>query len=122
MTEAIDALVKAEEYVLMNIPYAAFYKAETTNNTVDVDAFTSATMNKTRTKSLAGGSYHEKADGSSIDGITYAVKVDPSVDLSKYKEVKDSDSVEITVTNRGQTTTTTLTGKDTLFENASYAY
>ena len=122
MTEAIDALVKAEEYVLMNIPYAAFYKAETTNNTVDVDAFTSATKNKTRTKGLAGGSYHENADGSKIDGITYAVKVDPSVDLSKYKEVKDGDSVEITVTNRGQTTTTTLTGKDTLFENASYAY
>ena len=109
-------------YVLMNIPYAAFYKAETTNNTVDVDAFTSATKNKTRTKGLAGGSYHENADGSKIDGITYAVKVDPSVDLSKYKEVKDGDSVEITVTNRGQTTTTTLTGKDTLFENASYAY
>ena len=109
-------------YVLMNIPYAAFYKAETTGNDTKVDAFTSATKNKTRTKGLAGGSYHENADGSSIDGITYAVKVDPSVDLSKYKEVKDGDSVEITVTNRGQTTTTTLTGKDTLFENASYAY
>ena len=122
MTEAIDALVKAEEYVLMNIPYAAFYKAETTNNTVDVDAFTSATKNKTRTKGLAGGSYHENADGSKIDGITYAVKVYPSVDLSKYKKVEDSDTVDITVTNRGQTSTTTLTGKDTLFENASYAY
>ena len=109
-------------YVLMNIPYAAFYKAETTGNDTKVDAFTSATMNKTRTKGLAGGSYHENADGSKSDGITYAVKVDPSVDLSKYKEVKDGDSVEITVTNRGQTTTTTLTGKDTLFENASYAY
>ena len=106
----------------MNIPYAAFYKAETTGNDTKVDAFTSATKNKTRTKGLAGGSYHENADGSKIDGITYAVKVDPSVDLSKYKEVKDGDSVEITVTNRGQTTTTTLTGKDTLFENASYAY
>ena len=122
LTDAIKALVKADKYVLMNIPYAKFYKAETTNNDTAVDAFTSATKNKTRTKGLAGGSYHENADGSNIDGITYAVKVDPSVDLSKYKEVKDSDSVEITVTNRGQTTTTTLTGKDTLFENASYAY
>ena len=122
MTEAIDALVKADKYVLMNIPYAEFYKAETTNNDIAVDAFTSATKNKTRTTGLAGGSYHENADGSKIDGITYAVKVDPSVDLSKYKEVKDSDSVEITVTNRGKTSTTTLTGKDTLFENASYAY
>lgn len=122
MTAAIEALVKADKYVLMNIPYAEFYKAETTGNDTKVDAFTSATKNKTRTKGLAGGSYHENADGSKIDGITYAVKVDPSVDLSKYKEVKDGDSVEITVTNRGQTTTTTLTGKDTLFENASYAY
>ena len=121
LTDAIDSLVKVQ-YVLMNIPYAEFYKAETTGNDTKVDAFTSATKNKTRTKGLAGGSYHENADGSSIDGITYAVKVDPSVDLSKYKEVKDDDSVEITVTNRGQTTTTTLTGKDTLFENASYAY
>lgn len=121
LTDAIDSLVTVQ-YVLMNIPYAEFYKAETTNNTVDVDAFTSATMNKTRTKGLAGGSYHEKADGSSIDGITYAVKVDSSVDLSKYKKVEDSDTVDITVTNRGQTSTTTLTGKDTLFENASYAY
>lgn len=121
LTDAIDSLVTVQ-YVLMNIPYAAFYKAETTGNDTKVDAFTSATMNKTRTKGLAGGSYHENADGSKIDGITYAVKVDPSVDLSKYKEVKDGDSVEITVTNRGQTTTTTLTGKDTLFENASYAY
>ena len=121
LNAAIKALEKVQ-YVLMNIPYAEFYKAETTGNDIAVDAFTSATKNKTRTKGLAGGSYHENADGSKIDGITYAVKVDPSVDLSKYKEVKDGDSVEITVTNRGQTTTTTLTGKDTLFENASYAY
>lgn len=121
LTDAIDSLVTVQ-YVLMNIPYAEFYKAETTGNDIAVDAFTSATKNKTRTKGLAGGSYHENADGSKIDGITYAVKVDPSVDLSKYKEVKDGDSVEITVTNRGQTITTTLTGKDTLFENASYAY
>ena len=121
LTDAINSLVRVQ-YVLMNIPYAEFYKAETTNNDIAVDAFTSATKNKTRTTGLAGGSYHENADGSKIDGITYAVKVDPSVDLSKYKEVKDSDSVEITVTNRGKTSTTTLTGKDTLFENASYAY
>lgn len=121
LTDAIDSLVTVQ-YVLMNIPYAEFYKAETTNNDIPVDAFTSATMNKTRTKGLAGGSYHENADGSNIDGITYAVKVTSSVDLSKYKKVNDDDSVSITVTNRGQTTTTTLTGKDTLFENDTYAY
>lgn len=125
LNAAIESLVKAEEketYVLMNIPYAAFYKSETTNNDVDVDVFTSATKNKTRTIGLAGGSYHENADGSQIDGIKFAVKVDPSVDLTKYKEVKDTDKVDITVTNRGQTSTTTLEGKDTLFENETYAY
>ena len=121
LNAAIKALEKVQ-YVLMNIPYAEFYKAETTGNDTKVDVFTSATKNKTRTKSLAGGSYHEKADGSNIDGITYAVKVTSSVDLSKYKKVNDDDSVSITVTNRGQTTTTTLTGKDTLFENDTYAY
>lgn len=125
LNAAIESLVKAEEketYVLMNIPYAAFYKSETTNNDVDVDVFTSATKNKTRTTGLAGGSYHENADGSQIDGITFAVKVDSSVDLTKYKEVKDTDKVDIIVTNRGQTSTTTLEGKDTLFENETYAY
>ena len=111
LNAAIEALAKAEKketYVLMNIPYAAFYRSETTNNDVDVDVFTSATKNKTRTTGLAGGSYHENADGSQIDGITFAVKVDTSVDLTKYKEVKDTDKVDITVTNRGQTSTTTL--------------
>lgn len=125
LTEAINNLVKAETketYVLMNIPYAAFYKAEASNNDVEVDAFTSATLNKTRTTGLAGGSYHANEDGSKIDGITYAVKVDSSVDLTKYKEVKDTDKVEITVTNRGKTSTTTLEGKDTLFQNGTYAY
>ena len=104
LNAAIEALAKAEKketYVLMNIPYAAFYRSETTNNDVDVDVFTSATKNKTRTTGLAGGSYHENADGSQIDGITFAVKVDTSVDLTKYKEVKDTDKVDITVTNRG---------------------
>ena len=109
------------QYVLMNIPYSAFYKAEVQND-VDVDVFTSATLNKTRTASLAGGSYHTNADGSQIDGITFPVKVDKDVDLSKYTQVTDSDSVDITVTNRGQTSTTTYTGKDALFQNADYAY
>ena len=109
------------QYVLMNIPYSAFYKAEVQND-VDVDIFTSATLNKTRTASLAGGSYHTNADGSQIDGITFPVKVTDDMDMSKYTQVTDDDSVDITVTNRGQTSTTTYTGKDALFQNADYAY
>lgn len=110
-----------DAYVLMNIPYSAFYKAEV-NNDVDVDVFTSATLNKTRTASLAGGSYHTNADGSQIDGITFPVKVTDDMDMSKYTQVTDDNSVDITVTNRGQTSTTTYTGKDALFQNADYAY
>lgn len=109
------------QYVLMNIPYSAFYKAEVQND-VDVDVFTSATLNKTRTASLAGGSYHTNADGSQIDGITFPVKVTDDMDMSQYTQVTDDDSVDITVTNRGQTSTTTYKGKDALFQNADYAY
>lgn len=109
------------QYVLMNIPYSAFYKAEV-NNDVDVDAVTSATLNKTRTASLAGGSYHRNADGSQIDGITFPVKVTDDMDMSKYTLVADTDSVDITVTIKGQTSTTTYTGKDALFQNEDYAY
>ncbi|MGN0204933.1 MAG: FIVAR domain-containing protein [Coprococcus sp.] len=110
-----------DDYILMNIPYAAFYAADV-NNDVEVDAFSSATLNKTRTASLAGGSYHVNSDGSDITGITFPVKVGEGVDLSNYRQVTDEDSVTISVTNRGQTSETTYTGKDALFESASYSY
>lgn len=124
---AFAANTASSKYVLMNIPYADFYKAEVKNE-VPVDAFTSATKNKTRTASLAAGSYHVNSDGSDITGITYPVKVSDS-DLvaltathTDAKVVTDSDSVSITVTNRGQTKTDTFTGADSLFENPSYSY
>ncbi len=110
-----------DTYVLMNIPYDAFYAAEV-NNDVKVDAFSSATLNKPRTGSLAGGSYHVSAEGTDITGIIYPVKVPAGTDLSGFTKVTDEDSVDITVTNRGTTTTTTYSGKDALFENDSYAY
>lgn len=110
------------EYVLMNIPYNDFYQAELKGNNVEVDAVSSATKAKPRTGSLVGGSYHVKSDGSDITGITFPVKVGEGVDLSQYTKVTDTDSVDITVTNRGNTTTTTYSGKNALFENKSYAY
>jgi len=121
-----QAAVKSGQFVLMNIPYDDFYKAEI-NNDVQVDAFTSATLNKTRTggntsDGLAAGSYHVNADGTDITGVIYPVKIGEGVDLTGYKEVQDSDSLEITVTNRGQTSTTAYTGRETLFENPSYSY
>lgn len=109
-------------YVLMNIPYDEFYKAELSENAPAVDAVTSATLNKTRNGSLAGGSYHVDPNGKDITGVTYPVRVKTS-DLSGLKQVTDSDSVSITVKNKkDEDETTTYTGKDALFESASYSY
>ena len=119
MYSCLDLLTS--RYVLMNIPYAEFYAAELQND-VAVDGVTSATLNKTRTPGLVGGSYHVNSDGSDITGITFPVKVGKGVSLKEFTQVTDESKVEITVTNRGQTSTTTLTGKDTLFESASYSY
>ena len=108
-------------YVLMNIPYDEFYKAELNENAAAVDAVSSATKNKTRNGSLAGGSYHVKTDGSDITGVTYPVRVKTS-DLSSLKQVTDSDSVSITVNKKGKDEITTYTGREALFESASYSY
>ena len=108
-------------YVLMNIPYGEFYKAELENNEVAVDAVSSATKNKTRIGTLAGGSYHVNPDGTDITGVTYPVRVKTS-DLSGLKQVTDSDSVSITASKDGEAVTSTYNGRDALFENASYSY
>ncbi len=111
---------ETDTYVLMNIPYSEFYAADV-NNSVAVDAVASATKNKTRS-TLVGGSYHVNADGTDITGITFPVKVDRSVDLSKYTKITDDSSVSITMTMRGKTTTTEYKGQQALFESASYSY
>ena len=110
-------------YVLMNIPYKDFYSAEKGKDetAMQVDAVSSATKSKTRS-TLAAGSYHKNSDGSDISGIIYPVQIGNQSALSGLKEVKDSDALSITVSLRGQETTTTYTGKDTLFENGDYAY
>ena len=121
---AADEVKQGEAYVLMNIPYDDFYKAELKNNDVKVDAFTSATKNKSRTAGMMNGNsaYHVNSDGSDVTGVTFPVKVSDLSTLKDQKQVTDSDSVTITVTNRGQTSSNTYTGKDALIENASYAY
>lgn len=108
-------------YVLMNIPYDNFYKAEIKND-VMVDNVTSATLQKTRNSGLAAGSFHVDSKGSDITGITYPVKVTNVDYLKNFKEVTDEDSVTITTTNRGNTSEITYTGKDSLFESDKYSY
>ena len=115
---------EGEAYVLMNIPYDDFYKAELKNNDVKVDAFTSATLNKSRTAGMMNGNsaYHTDVEGTNLAGVTFPVKVSDLALLKDQKKVTDDDSVTITVTNRGQTASNTYTGKDSLIENASYSY
>ena len=108
-------------YVLMNIPYGEFYKAELNENAAAVDAVSSATKNKTRNGSPAGGSYHVNPDGSDITGVTYPVRVKTS-DLSGLTQVTDSSSVSITTTLKGKTSTTEYKGQNALFESESHSY
>lgn len=123
------SVVKADEtnkgqdvYVLMNIPYADFYKAELNKkNTVKVDATTSATKTKTRS-TLANGSYHADNTGEHISGITYPVKIKAGTDLSNLTKITDASNVSITVNMKGKEITTEYKGKDALFESADYSY
>lgn len=122
------AVVKADEtnkeqdiYVLMNIPYADFYKEELKKNDVKVDATTSATMAKTRS-TLANGSYHADNTGKHISGITHPVKIKAGTNLSKLTKITDASNVSITVNMKGKETTTEYKGKDALFESADYSY
>ena len=118
------AVVKADEtnkeqdiYVLMNIPYADFYKAELNKNDVKVDVTTSATKAKTRS-TLANGSYHADNTGEHISGITYPVKIKAGTDLSNLTKITDASKVSITVNMKGKEITTEYKGKDALFESA----
>lgn len=119
--ETGEGQTEGEAYVLMNIPYDDFYKAELKNNDVKVDAFTSATKQKTRS-SLAKGSYHVNSDGSDITGVTFPVKVSDISVLKDKKQIKDNASVSITTAIKGKETTTEYRGKDALFESDSYSY
>lgn len=107
-------------YVLMNIPYDEFYKAELSENAPAVDAVSSATLNKTRS-GLAAGSYHVNTDGTDITGVIYPVRVKTS-DLSGLTQVTDSSSVSITTTLKGKTSTIEYKGQNALFESESHSY
>lgn len=120
--EAGDGQTEGEAYVLMNIPYDDFYKAELKNNDVKVDAFTSATKQKTRSSYYVKGSYHVNSDGSDITGVTFPVKVSDISVLKDKKQIKDNASVSITTAIKGKETTTEYKGKDALFESDSYSY
>ena len=126
--EALSHLTAAvknlkSQYVLMNIPYNEFYKADLKNNSVKVDATTSATKQKTR-NTLASGSYHANSEGDQINGVTFPVKVsDDFYDNNNgYTQITDDSKVDITTNMKGKVSTTTYEGKKALFESADYSY
>lgn len=121
LTDAVNNL--KSQYVLMNIPYDEFYKADLNNNSVAVDATTSATKQKTR-NTLAAGSYHADAEGEHINGVTFPVKVtDDFYDNNNgYTQITDDSKVDITTNMKGKVSTTTYEGKKALFESADYSY
>ena len=121
LTDAVNNL--KSQYVLMNIPYDEFYKADLNNNSVKVDATTSATKQKTR-NTLASGSYHADSEGEHINGVTFPVKVsDDFYDNNNgYTQITDDSKVDITTNMKGKVSTTTYEGKEALFESADYSY
>lgn len=121
LTDAVNNL--KSQYVLMNIPYDEFYKADLNNNSVKVDATTSATKQKTR-NILASGSYHADSKGEHINGVTFPVKVsDDFYDNNNgYTQITDDSKVDITTNMKGKVSTTIYEGKKALFESADYSY
>ena len=83
------AVIEAKEktYVLMNIPYGEFFAAEFEGGE-NVDAVTSATMNKAANEKLVAGTYHLE-DNSKILGVTYPVLVSDQSVLDASKKVAD---------------------------------
>ena len=121
---AIQGLKKAEvtteSYVLMNIPYAAFYESD---GVTSVDSVSSATLNKTRNSGLAAGSCHASSERErTLQVLLSRLRLSNLEALKNYTQITNESSVSITVTNKGKTSTTEYKGKDALFESASYSY
>ena len=137
----------ASHYVLMNIPYEAFYGAENVSVktedsdkiNINYDAISSAT-NKVGNYGKSGGAYHSgvtaakdeegniTAVGSENDatnkGVIWPVKVKNMSALASLGGTVITDSSEVTVATfgRGQTSSTELKGYKTLTEAADYSY
>lgn len=131
---ALAEEASGEVYVLMNIPYSAFYGAGSAS-VADVDAVTSAT-NKVGNYGKAGGSYHGekathadgapvgKANDAKVQGVTWAVKASSLEEVKALggKEATDDSKVTVATAGKGQTTVTDLYGYQALNEMKEYSY
>ncbi|MCR5720946.1 MAG: DUF1533 domain-containing protein [Lachnospiraceae bacterium] len=89
-TEEVTSVSSTENdgtYVIMNIPYGDFFAAEFEGGE-NVDAVTSATMNKAANENLTGGTYHLE-DNSKILGVSFPVLIKEGVSLDDSLKVAD---------------------------------
>lgn len=119
MADLKEEDLKGSGYVLMNIPYGKFYESEGCGG---VDAVSSATKSKPRNGGLTAGSYHVSCGGDDISGIIYPVYVEDLSVLKDNRRITDRDSITITTTARGRTSTATYNGREALFESESYSF
>ena len=88
---ASPAVESEGTFVIMNIPYGDFFAAEFEGGE-NVDAVTSATMNKPANENLTGGTYHLE-DNSKILGVSFPVLVKKDVTLDDSLKVSDEASL-----------------------------
>ncbi len=123
---ATELNISQAGYVLMNIPYEAFYAAELGENG-SFDAVSGATL-KYANSGIAGGSYHETdaAEGAEVEalGATFPVFVPDMSLLDESLQVTDETVKTIgIVSGREKTITPTeVSGKDALFCAPSYSW
>ncbi len=111
-------------FALMNIPYAEFFKSETTGG--NFDALSSATQ-KVANGSMSYGTYHEateKPEDAVAKGITCPVKISKTLleSLGGTEITNESSSFDITTAARGKSTTLRYSGKQNLFQSKDYSY
>lgn len=110
-------------FALVNIPYAEFFKSETTDG--NFDAYTSATQ-KVANGSMSYGTYHEATEqpkDAVAKGITCPVKISKAVlkSLGGTEITDASASFDITISGRGASTIR-YSGKQNLFQAKDYSY
>ena len=110
-------------FALVNIPYAEFFKSETTDG--NFDAYTSATQ-KVANGSMSYGTYHEATvehKDAVAKGITCPVKISKSLleSLGGTEITDESPSFDLTISGRGASTIR-YSGKQNLFQSKDYSY
>ena len=110
-------------FALVNIPYADFFKSETTDG--NFDAFTSATQ-KVANGAMSYGTYHEamkEPKDAVAKGITCPVKISKALleSLGGTEITDESASFDLTITGKGASTIR-YSGKQNLFQAKDYSF